>query len=598
MKSTNSLLRSILKNKSYKTKLYSLQKYRSHNLNNQQNQTTQNNIINQSNENIKELNDKITNNSNNKEESNCKQTSNKNQQHINQKENESLFSINKESNTHEWGKDRIQDTLKFKEVAYQMIEDIIEFNKNINNTRVVPNVKPKFLKDKLDFSKININDSYCNISKELKSVILPNMTLWNHPRFLNWYPSMTSFPAILGNLITNSFETPNNKYELNKITNELEIKVVQWMAELMNLPLNFRDFDNKSGGYVNFAAGEISIIAALAGKAYKIRQFENDYSIKDKDSVVNINKLRFYYSSHAHYSVKKGINIAGAEPIMIPVSWNNSRSNYEMDIDYLSKKIESDIENGFIPAYVCGTIGTTGTAGVDNIKKLSELKSKYDFWLHIDAAYSGNTFMLEEYKYLLEGVDKGNSICINGNKWTPVSENSGWFYFSDRDVIASVFKDIKSSTNDSNKAITSLLEITDYELFSSRVNKSIRLYSVINSFGVDKYKEIVRRYLRCAKIFEKRLSESKRFEVICPAEFALVCFNLGTRERTKRYMEFINNEPVLSIGPYDLPDSDKDKGYILRISINYLYVTEENSQKDAEYLINAYDRCFGRNEKI
>lgn len=474
------------------------------------------------------------------------------------------------NSTYIWGENKINDINKFKEISYQMIEDIISFNKNIDNTRVVPNVKPKFLKDILhiNFSKPAL---LANIREEEQNKIFPNMTLWNHPRFLNWYPSMTSFPAILGNLVSNSFETSGDEYKFNAISNDLEIKIMKWMGKVFNLPEQLVDFDKKAGGYINFAAGEISIIAALAGKTYK--------STSNPDKV---NLFKYYYSSHSHYSVKKGINTAGADGTKIPVKWNENRGNYEMNIEILEKEIENDIKNGYLPAYVCATVGTTGTSGVDDVLKIGKLKEKYNFWFHVDAAYSGNVFMLEEYSYLLKGLEKANSVCINGNKWQPVSENSGYFYFSDRNVLSQLFTKNSSELNN----------IINFELFSKRVNKSIRLYTVMNTFGTKNYQEIVRRFLRAAKVFEKRLTESKKFKLVGPVEFALVCFTLENREQTMKYMDFINSEPVLSIGPYELPDALPGKEYILRISINYLYVTEEQAVKDCDYLISAYDRCF------
>ena len=478
------------------------------------------------------------------------------------------------SQQHIWGNDKNKDIEMFKINSNKIVEDIIEFNKNISEKRVVPDVKPNFLKSLLLIDNKPLTMQKLN--SDLKNHIFPNMTLWNHPRFLNWYPSITSFPAILGNIISNSIENPSRSFNLNSSGNELESWLVKQYSKILNLPFTFQS--DKSGGYVNFAVGEVNVISALAAKKFKKNELNNSDTCK----------YVYYCSTHAHYSINKGINIAGSLASQIPIVFNKENNNYEINSEILEQTIKNDIDKGLIPAYIGATIGTTGTSGRDNIEKLSKIKKKYNIFLHVDAAYSGNVFMLEEYSYLLKGLEEADTIGINGNKWTPVSENSGWFFFKDKSLMDSVFTD--------NKIVSE--EMINYELFSSRLNKSIRLYTVINTIGIEKFKEIIRRFLKASQIFKIKLEESGVFKILTSVEFALVCFNLGSKLKTLQFMNFINSEPWISIGPYALPNVNEDDGYILRISINYLYISEEDALRDSLYLINAYYRCFPNERKL
>ena len=495
---------------------------------------------------------------------------------------ESDYLSNKMQTNYLWGVDRFMDLEKFRNLSYEIIEDCITYNMKINERRVVPNVKINFLKEMFNFELNDENKTFRNIKESLFTHIIPNMTLWNHPRFLNWYPSITSFPAILGNYFSNLIENPGKKYEYTATGNDLEKKIILLMTKAFNMPDNLRpDINPEASGYINFAAGEINVLSALCGRTYKMNKLKkSDFS-----------KLKFYYSSHAHYSVPKGVNITGGLKSVIPVRFNADKNNYEMDLEKLQIQIEKDIEDGLIPCYICGTVGTTSTSGVDNIEELGKIKEKYDMWLHVDSAYSGNVFILDEYKYLLKGYEKVNSLCINGNKWSPVAENSGYFFFSHKFIMEETLMNKFKENEDSIKE-----NLINYELFSSRANKSIRLYASLNSFGLDKYKEIPRRFIRVAKIFEKNLKQTGKFLIVGQTEFALVCFTLDTKENTQKYMDFVNKENYLYIGPYLLPNVPDNKNYILRISINYLYVTDIQAQKDSEYLIDAYYRCFEKNE--
>ena len=158
-----------------------------------------------------------------------------------------LENQNPDGKIYMWGEDKERDLKKFKQIGYEVIEDIISFHQNIRDKNVIPNVLPNFLISQISLTKENteIPVPFEEVSLEAKEKILENTTLWNHPRFLNWYPSLTSFPAILGNLISNSFENPGKSYSMNPSGFELEKIIINWMSKAYNLPDNFQEEKNK-----------------------------------------------------------------------------------------------------------------------------------------------------------------------------------------------------------------------------------------------------------------------------------------------------------------------------------------------------------------
>lgn len=562
-----------------------------------------------------------------------------------------------------WGIDKDSDISKFESVSSKIIEDLCIFYSSLEKRRVIPEVKPNFLKDKLINKKApSKGEKMEDILKELNNNILKYMTLWNHPGFYNWYPSMTSFPAMLSNLIIYSNEYSSINYNSNPVIYELESKVINWLVDILNLPENFRS--KKSGGVIHFAAGECSVIAALAAKThkklelieqYKANNYKNNillnsslhsnlnldnnnndrYSTKQVQSnngilsnnkpnqlVEDEKKFVFYYSSIAHYSVKKGINIAGYEGRIIPSVWSDEYSNFTTDTDYLEKQIIKDIEDGFIPTYICATLGTTSTCALDDCEKIGRLSKKYKIWLHVDAAYIGSSFMLEDYKDVVNSIKNANSLVINGNKLMPVSENSGYFFTSDYYSVMKTFNEnaidinsesiynkvqnLNSDTNylsknfeyenfiDSKQKKTAKKEYNNYEIMSSRQNKALRLYTVFSVFGKFGLKNIVSKLFNAAKIFETKLENSGYFDIVCKTKFALVCFRLKNKtiKENMQFIEHINKEPKISIGPYVIPDVDEDKSYISRISVNYIFITDAQAEKDCDYLIEEFKKCF------
>ena len=53
----------------------------------------------------------------------------------------------------------------------------------------------------------------------------------------------------------------------------------------------------------------------------------------------------------------------------------------------LEEFIQKEIDNGFEPFFVNGTVGTMALNAFDSIETLSKICKTYKLWLHVDGAY-------------------------------------------------------------------------------------------------------------------------------------------------------------------------------------------------------------------
>lgn len=76
--------------------------------------------------------------------------------------------------------------------------------------------------------------------------------------------------------------------------------------------------------------------------------------------------------------------------------------------------MEEDELQGLIPFFVSTTLGTTGSCGFDALEEIGRALQRFpNVWLHVDAAYAGNSFICPELKYLLK-VNFLSQIFQNG----------------------------------------------------------------------------------------------------------------------------------------------------------------------------------------
>ncbi|MCD4736617.1 MAG: aspartate aminotransferase family protein, partial [Bacteroidales bacterium] len=46
-----------------------------------------------------------------------------------------------------------------------------------------------------------------------------------------------------------------------------------------------------------------------------------------------------------------------------------------------------------------------------------EICKKNHLWFHVDAAYAGSAMILEEYRWMIKGIEMADTFVFNPHKW-------------------------------------------------------------------------------------------------------------------------------------------------------------------------------------
>ena len=80
---------------------------------------------------------------------------------------------------------------------------------------------------------------------------------------------------------------------------------------------------------------------------------------------------------------------------------------------------QDDKANGLVPFFVSTTLGTTSCCSFDQISEIGPVCEEHQVWLHVDAAYAGNSFICPEFQYLLKGVEASFTLLHTGTHTHP-----------------------------------------------------------------------------------------------------------------------------------------------------------------------------------
>jgi aromatic-L-amino-acid decarboxylase len=230
--------------------------------------------------------------------------------------------------------------------------------------------------------------------------------------------------------------------------------------------------------------------------------------------------LTVYASEEIHSSVVKGVKIAGfGETALRHVPTDE---NLAIRPDALATAIENDIAAGFQPACITACLGTTSSTAFDSLAAVGPLARQHGLWLHVDAALAGSAALLEEKRWMLDGIEHADSFVFNPHKWLFTNFDLSAYFVKDPAWLVRTFEIhpeyLKTGVDSKVK------NYRDWGIPLGRRFRALKLWFVIRHFGLEGLRARLREHLRLAARFAEWVDRDPDFERLAPTPLNLVCF--------------------------------------------------------------------------
>jgi aromatic-L-amino-acid/L-tryptophan decarboxylase len=357
---------------------------------------------------------------------------------------------------------------------------VAAYLESIGERPVVADVRPGEIRAKLPAAPPEKAEPFGDVLCDLDEVIVPGLTLWNHPRFFAYFANTGSEPGILAELLTAALNVNAMAWITSPAATELEQVVLDWLAQLLGLPSGLH-------GHIEDTAST-STLAALAAAR----------SLRPGGAV--------YASEQAHFSIEKAARILGIELRLVPVD-----DEFRMIPDF---DLAGDA------AAVVATAGTTSTTSVDPTRAIAERCAEAGIWLHLDAAYAGAAAVCPEFRWCLDGAELADSIVVNPHKWlfTPMDCSTLWTRRPE------AFRAAFAAHGDYLAATEGAIDIRDHGPALGRRFRALKLWAVIRCYGREGLQALIREHVRLAALFEGWVRAEPGWEISAPRHFSTVCF--------------------------------------------------------------------------
>lgn len=396
---------------------------------------------------------------------------------------------------------------EFREQAHELVDWMADYFEEVEDHSVKPDVQPGDILQQLPDRGPESSESFNELFKDFKDIIMPGMTHWESPNFMGYFPANNSYPSVLGEMLTATLGAQCMSWLTSPAATELEEQVMIWLRKAIGMPEAFT-------GVIQSTASTSTLCALLMARE-RITDFEVNETGFPNDETFTV-----YCSSETHSSIEKDVKIAGfgrKNLRKIPVD-----DTFAMQADALEEAIQNDLENGHKPTAAVVTIGTTGSTAIDPLKEIGEICANYDIFLHVDAAYAGTALLLPEMRWMNDGIEFADSFVFNPHKWMFTNFDCSAFYVQDEALLVRTFEIMPEylKTPEDQR----VKNYRDWGIPLGRRFRALKLWFVMRSFGIKGLQEKIRNHIELAQGLKNEIDQHKHFELLAPVPLNTICF--------------------------------------------------------------------------
>ncbi|GAB4454597.1 MAG: pyridoxal-dependent decarboxylase [Anaerolineae bacterium] len=401
----------------------------------------------------------------------------------------------------------------FRRYGRMVIDWIADYYERIEQFPVLSQAQPGDIRAQLPPQPPQQGEPFEAMLKDMDDVVLPGITHWQSPNFFAYFPANSSAPAVLGDLLSSGLAVQGMLWSTSPAVTEVETHVMDWLAEMLDLPPQFKS-SGCGGGVIQDSASSATLSAILAARE-RITNFESNRRGLNE-------RLVAYASTQTHSSLEKGLKIAGigADNLRkIPVD-----DAFAMRPDALAEQIRRDREAGLQPFFVCGTVGTTSSSAVDPLPAIGQICRDEGLWFHVDAAMYGTAAICPEFRHINAGVELADSYTFNPHKWLFTNFDLNAFFVADRAALINTLSILPEYLRNQATESGEVFDYRDWQIPLGRRFRALKLWFVIRHYGVEGLQHHIRRHIELAQQFRRWVDESPVFERLAPAPLTTICF--------------------------------------------------------------------------
>ncbi|TAI49197.1 pyridoxal phosphate-dependent decarboxylase family protein [Flagellimonas allohymeniacidonis] len=405
--------------------------------------------------------------------------------------------------------------------------------------------------------------------------VLKRTTHTHHPKYVGHQVAAPAPITVLTGALSSLLNNGMAVYEMGMSPTAMERIVTDKLAEKIG-------YDSQSRGILTSGGTLANLTALLAARKAKV--------LHDVWNEGHSQPLGIMVSEQAHYCVDRAAKIMGLGNkgiIKLPV-----RDNFAMDVDRLEEYYGKAMSQGIHVFAIVGSAPATATGAYDNLEAIGNFAQKHNLWFHVDGAHGGAAIFSEKYMHLLNGIEKSDSVVIDGHKMMLMPTITTALVFKDGSDSHSTF---------SQKADYLLIDTEEEDWYNggkrtfecTKSMMSLHWFIILKMYGEEVFDSYLTRQYDLAREFASFLTNETDFELAVEPMSNILCFRWIKPGENLAAINSINEsirQKLLDKGEFYLVQTKLKGVHYLRTSLMNPFTTMDHLKELAHQI-----RSIGKN---
>ena len=384
---------------------------------------------------------------------------------------------------------------EMRRMGYRVVDMIVEHLSTLGEQPVGAKGYPKELLTDVGEPPPEEGARFDDLLRDLQQRVLHNTMHVNHPRFFAYVPGPSNYVGALADAIISGYNVFAGTWIGGSGAAAVELETIDWLRQICGLPAT-------AGGL--FVSG--GTMANLLGLAVARNRPPNP---------------TIYFSDQTHSSLEKALRVLGVPPERVREI--PSDDAYRLPLAALERAVAADRTANLHPFWVVANAGTTNTGAVDPLPELAAFCRREGLWLHVDGAYGAASAVCERGRAALRGMELADSLSLDPHKWLFQPFETGCLLVRDAAVLREMFNVHPEYLQDTQQH-SDEVNFTEAGLQLTRSFRALKLWLSVKTFGMASFRAAIEHGFGLAELAESRLRAMPEWEVVTPAQMAIVCF--------------------------------------------------------------------------
>lgn len=312
--------------------------------------------------------------------------------------------------------------------------------------------------------------------------------------------------ALAADLLATAYDAITYTWVLSPTGVEMEMQALDWLKEMFELPEEW-------SGVMVTGATMANFVCLAAGRQWWGEQHGLDVS---ETGLAGAPQMPVLTSGFVHASTLKVLATQGIG--------RGNIQRFEKDdfgrLDLAAFAAGLEALDGQ-PALVIVNAGEVNAGEFDPVNEMIDLSREHNCWVHVDGAFGLFAKVSPRIAHFVEGIEKADSVTVDGHKWLNVPYDSGYAFVRDYGLMARAFRYSADYLPDENSTRPTIGAIGPE---SSRRARSFAVWATLKAYGRRGQQRLVEHCLNITDYFAERVRTTEHLELMNDPKLNIVAF--------------------------------------------------------------------------